>query len=57
MGGSRSVVVFFRLLAVLPAIIIASMELDIGLITSYTGICGFYIAFVIFTSLVLIFIL
>ena len=39
--------IVFRLIAVLPAVLIAATGYDLTIITQFTGICGFYIAYVI----------
>lgn len=44
---TNSHTVFYRLLAVLPAIAVASCVKDLTVITSFTGLAGFSIAFII----------
>jgi hypothetical protein len=39
--------VFFRLMAVLPAIVVAAVVKELAVITSFTGLAGFSIAFII----------
>lgn len=40
-------IIIYRLIAVLPAVLVAATGYDLTVITQFTGVCGFYIAYVI----------